>query len=353
MFKRPKNTFHVEPRGNDKKTAFDKVLALEGEFPSPGLLEGLGRIWKRQGDFNEQFRSLKGLTMKERVRATKDFLLYIQGELIELAQNLHWKNHRKSNQVFIRSNILVELIDVFKYWNGLALLWGMTPEEFLETWQSKTRVVEQNYKQEFSEPWNPKKYRACVVLDIDDCLADYTNGMRDFIKLKTGLCPHPPKPRQDMASWLGPSIGVEKAIELKHQFREEGHKRNLETVIGAPGFVKRLHQQGCYIVLMTARPYRQYRRIMGDTLEWLAKNEIPYHAIVWDDTKGERIIKDYPQTLFVVEDHTENACKIADKGIPVYVRNVPNNLGLYLNPNCKRFNDYEDLGAMIERRYDL
>ena len=233
-------------------------------------MSDLERIWKRQAEFNRNFQpNLGALTQAEQELLTKDFVLYMQDEMMELLKNLNWKTHRREKADLLQANIREEMIDIFKYWNSLALIWNMTPEDFLKEWDRKTAVVEQKFQQEFSNPWDPTKYSGCAVVDIDGVLADYVGGLLQFLKDRTGVGIPEPTDGQEFYSHIGKYIGHEKAYELKHIFRETGiESQGLEIIPGALEFMRTLERLGYYILLMTARPYKRYKRIMADTICW-------------------------------------------------------------------------------------
>lgn len=305
-------------------------------------------IWARQETFNKHFQNLGHLSQAEKESLTKDFILYIHGELTELVQNLSWKTHRREGSNIVRGNVIEEIIDIFKYWNGLALIWDLGPEEFLKAWERKTEVVEQKYEQEFMNPWDPKKYKYCAVVDIDGVLADYFKGVFGFIKEKTG---HdiPMITTGEFYAHVGKYIGHEKAYELKHVFRETGiESQGLEPIEGSLKFMNWLKEDGAYILLMTARPYKKYKRIMADTIGWLKRYGYPYHSILFDENKEDRIIKEYSFAKFVVEDTFANAVRIASKGIKVYLRNTSYNEGEKEGLDISRFSTFDRLiGTLI------
>jgi hypothetical protein len=308
-------------------------------------MDELARIWKRQAEFNRNFNpNLGSLSQSEQEALTKDFVLYIQDELMDLLKNLSWKMHRRERASLVHANIREEIIDIFKYWNGLALIWNINEKEFITEWERKTEVVEQKYLQEFSNPWDATKYCGCAVVDIDGVLADYIKGIFEFILERTGVEIPPLLNGQEFYAHVGRFIGHERAYELKHQFRETGtESQGLDAIPGALEFMTALKADGYYILLMTARPYKKYKRIMADTICWLRRFGFPYHSIIFDENKEDRIIKDYTFAKFVVEDTLENALKIASKGIQVYLRETTYNQGDTRGLPVTRFKDFKEL----------
>jgi hypothetical protein len=188
------------------------------------------------------------------------------------------------------------------------------------------------------------KYKACAVVDIDGVLADYISGIFRFIKERTGVEIPPLEGEMEFYSHVGKFIGHERAYELKHIFRDTGvESQGLEPIPGSRKFLTSLKDLDCYILLMTARPYKKYRRMMADTIGWLKQFGFPYHAILFDENKEDRIIRDYSFAKFVVEDTLSNAKKIAQKGIRVLLRDQPYNQGDTGDLPIERFKEYDDI----------
>jgi len=285
----------------------------------------LDEIWKRQIEFNSNLIDFDSLDMESQISLTKEFILYSIDEHMELARELDWKSFRKERrQDFVKSNVKEELIDIFKYWISLCLIWKLTPEDIIEEFNRKSEVVEQRYRQE----WKLAKIdreTPCAIIDIDGVLADYRLGFVTFIQEQTGkLVPVDKITSYEMYDQITEiaKISHEKALDLKHQFRANGYKAKLPLVPGAREFCEKLKENGYQIILMSARPYKKYKRIMADTIYWLKDNSIPYDAILWDEKKDERIVREFPSMAFVVEDSLASASGIASKGKKVYLRDT-------------------------------
>ena len=309
-------------------------------------LKLLKYVWERQAKFNANFHPEKP-NRSQQETYTKESVLSIQSELSELINNITWKPHRKERNQIIESNIREELIDIFKFWNGLCLAWGVGPEEFYNEWLRKTEVVEQRFLQEFQNPWDPNKYRGCVVVDIDGVIADYYGGLVRFIKEKTGVEIDVYDGSTDLYSHVARFIGAEKAYELKHQFRETGEKLRLDPIPGAQLFLKELETLGIYILLLTARPYRKYKRIMSDTLRWLHEHRMPFNAILWDEDKSKRVVEEYPFANAIIEDDPSNARALMGKGFKVFIRNTVYNQ-INRKPDEIRFDHYSEIAVWLD-----
>jgi len=285
----------------------------------------LREIFKDQLDFNRKvIDDMEGLEKKEKVSQTKEYILHLHSECDELLREMAWKSHRKEDGYIIRSNMKEELIDVFKYWLSIVVLWGFEPEEIVEEYWRKSKVVEQRFKQEKRLNFDGRKV---VGVDIDGVLAAYPEHFLDFINREVGT---------DLKVEDLTEYNVYEALELpydmtkrlKAKFRETGEKRHIPVLDGAKEFLESLKNNDYKIVLLSARPYKKYKRIFADTQEWLEKNELIHDAILWDEDKCNRLIREFghDNVEFFVEDNRNNALDIS-KTADVYLINRPYNQG--------------------------
>ena len=299
----------------------------------------LDKIWKRQKEFHELLHGkVENIDVKQQL--TKELILHLISECDEVLNSINWKMHRKSNKIVNKDNLKEELIDVFKYWLNISLIWDLSPEDFVNEFYRKSEVVEQRYHQEKQlDLVNDEKI---IGVDIDGVLADYPKGFLNFIEKETGIKLNIVLKKYFLFDEVGKIIGTEKVKELKHKFRSSGEKRNLEVINNAKEGLNYLKQQGYTIVLLSARPVKQYNRIFPDTIEWLQKNNLVYDAILWDEKKEERILKEFPKMNFMIEDVLENANKVAEENYKVFLINTSYNQG-ETNQNVVRINDWIDL----------
>ena len=64
---------------------------------------------------------------------------------------------------------------------------------------------------------------------------------------------------------------------------------------------------------------------------WLKNNKIKYDALFFDENKDEKIIQKFPKLNFMIEDHGDNALKIAKRGYKVFLVDKPYNRGIKHN----------------------
>ena len=280
-------------------------------------------MWNRQKEFNKNFVDYKNLSIGDKQKFTKDYVLYMHSELSEMLREINYKCHRNEKDI-IESNVKEEWIDIFKYWLSIGLLWDWNPETFIGEFERKSEVVEQRYIQEKQLDLVNKD--RCIAVDIDGVLANYPISFQNFIMKKENVWVD--LKGYDLYEQYAGVLGRERMIELKHEYRDSGEKRNIPVCDGAKEFLDHFYDEAYTIILLTSRPYKKYSRIFADTIEWLKKNDLKYHAIIWDEEKNYEAIKQFPKIEFMVEDHPRFAINIAKLGYRVYLVDRPYNQGV-------------------------
>ena len=180
-----------------------------------------------------------------------------------------------------------------------------------------------------------------IIADIDGVLADYPKSFQDFIKDKTGMWVD--LQGYDLYEEYGVVIGMDRVYELKHEYRETGQKRFIPLCKGAKKLCDTEHENGCSFIFLTSRPYKEYKRIFADTMEWLKKNGLMKKGDVlfFNEEKDWKIIKDFPNVQYVIEDNSNFALRMANYGKQVVL------VDQIYNQNCDhknilRVKDLED-----------
>lgn len=304
-------------------------------------MKELKKIWKKQLKFNSNFFDFRSASSEERQQHTKEIILHLISEADEVLRECNWKMHRKKSLVVREDKMREEIIDVFKYCLTLAQIWNIKPEQFVEEFYRKSDVVEQKYKQEFK--LSLMDDNMVVGIDIDGVLAEYPEGFIKFIEKKTKIDLSKIKiTSYNLYNIIGDVVGVEKMKKLKHEFRMSGEKRNLDCIKGARQSMVQLKKKGYRLILLSARPYKEYPRIFADTIEWLNKNKIPFDAILWDENKEQRILREFPKLNFFVEDCLSNAEKISSLNKKVYLIDKTYNQG-EINKNIIRVKGWKEI----------
>lgn len=282
------------------------------------------KLWNMQLAFNDKFflkklgKRTKDLSLEEKTTWTKNHLLSIVKETMEVLDEIpNWKEHRNENVEFIISNLLEEIIDVNKFAVGLSQLWGMSSEDYFNEYIRKSIVVDQRWSQE-QELNLIDKNAKIVGIDIDGVLGDYHPWFLKFADDIFGF-------KFDTIESLKEKLGTEQYETVKSMYRQSGRKAYMPVKEGAVELTKKLKEKGYQIIILTARPYKKYSRIYPDTLEFLKKNDIQFDAIIWDRKKHVKIIKEFPNLEFMIEDTPIIANEVAFEGFKVFMPAGPGN----------------------------
>lgn len=285
-------------------------------------MDRLKEIFEIQQAFTEKFFQKQGLSIKDvinnkelRIKWNKEYVLALSKEVYEILDEIDWKMHATKNTEDINDNVLEECIDVLKYLFGIIQLNGFTVDDLHNKFIDKSKVVEAKFKQEEVMKEIKASDKKIAFIDIDGVLADWPGGFLKWageFKTLDEFFYKTPKKEQ---------------YKLKSEYRTCGVKAKLDVLDGAKEFMKSTCEKYS-VVLLTARPYKQYFRIYSDTLKWLKDNDICYDAIMFDEEKEKYIINNFDpeQVAFCIDDDITNANRLSDSGFKVYLKK---NLGLY------------------------
>jgi len=192
-----------------------------------------------------------------------------------------------------KSNVAEEAADVLKYVLSIAQLHGIEAVELHEAFCRKTHVVADRAKGEQLVLSHDTKL---VIVDLDGCVAD--------LSVLASATRHHPLPEQE---------------RVKETFRRGGGYADLPLIHGAKEGLALLRELGYKIVIITARPHRQHKRLYGDTLGWLKKHDIAYDLILFRRDKAEALCEHiFPaQPTCFIEDRAKHALEIVDMDVPV------------------------------------
>lgn len=268
-------------------------------------------LWDSQKLFTERVisaldKSIEEMSDDDKIKWTKEYLLSINTECSEALSTLPWKLHRKydSEDKNYRYEFLIELIDIQKYLWGLMQIWGVSIEEFIEVFKTKTHEVEKRWMQEFELLGIENEKKVCII-DIDGVLNYYPKCFYDWVESKFAVSPD--------------EMTVAAHADFKEKYRASGAKKLQQVNFESKKALKLLKQHGYIIVLLTKRPYLFVRRIVSDTLWWLNKNDIVYDYIFWSQGKPKTYILDKITDMrFAVDDSYDSCDAFREAGVKVY-----------------------------------
>lgn len=309
-------------------------------------MDELAEMFKQQSAFQRNFFQPEGADDEARTDYTKEMVLNIIEELDELLKATgNWKEHRYEPSQPRKSGIQEECVDVFKYLVNIMLAYGITPSSFMKAFDSKSLVVEERYAWEKTLSSLKLKDKVAAV-DLDGVLAAYPENWLAYLSKLLGTAY-----TLDDFSFIEaplPSIPRNVYMRLKHEYRESGHETlYVDVVSGAASFTNALRLRGYKVIILSARPYKKYKRMLADTILWLRKHRIHYDAVLWDQHKHVRIIEQFPQLSFMVEDNPRIASQVASLGYRCYLLNRPYNQGVS-HPNISRVSKLDEIVKEVE-----
>jgi len=338
--------YNIEDFDDHYKVSLDGVI----EIKKAG--DRLERIFERQRMFSKEFINPETTSEDDKISYVKEMLLHILSEGDELLKATgKWKKFRFISDETKISGIEEEAIDIFKFVLNILYAYNrLNADSFEETFNRKSLVVEERFKWEKKLQTLTPNDKVCA-LDLDGVLAKYPENWINFLNQKRGLTAPIPIRLEDFQfiSAPLPEIPRRKYYEWKHEFREQGFESlYVDPMEEASEFTKKVKDLGYNIIILSARPYKEYKRIMPDTIEWLRKHNILYDAVYWDSEKHVRILRDVPFLTFIVEDNPNIANEVASLGYSVYLLSRPYNKDSYISENIVRINNLLEIISHLQ-----
>ena len=186
--------------------------------------------------------------------------------------------------------------------------------------------------------WEIKEKEKICCFDIDGVLMNcYPNCWVDFINLKLK------KSYADL-NIAKKTVSYDIYRELKEQYRTSGIKEELPCDLYAGIVTKELKEQGWTIVIMTARPAEKYPTLAKQTYNWLSKNKNSYDYVIFGEkNKHVKILENFPNLKFAVEDNSYIANKIARTGVKVFLLENCYNKDASITDGVKRINSLMEI----------
>ena len=287
------------------------------------------RLMKDQRLFNRQLFKPEDSSEQAMIERLRDLVLGSMEENIELLRTFEWKPHRQRKVLQNAAYSHEQLIDMFKFWLSLADLTNFPIHRVEELYHAKSRVVRYRYQTE----WLHSIDRPCVVVDIDNVLADYIRGFADWVdvtvpRTMTSERMHLVRERvrtcAEKGQWLSAdSIGItpQEWLSLKHQFRSTGGKLTLPSFSDAKPFLEWCRASGWLILLITSRPIEEYPNLFTETMTWLTERGLIFDRLWWADRKADRLDLDgilLSQVRFAVDDDSTYVRQFASRGVKTY-----------------------------------
>lgn len=322
---------------------------------APGLLDGSGgledllKLWDGQIAYNDRVKEFSAQPPTLQEQWTVHYIVGLMSECDELLREVRWKAHRATRERPLnRANIAEELTDISKYIISLWQLWGFSLRDAIAAIQTKSEILEQIQKQEIFAT-KPEPEQLVVISDLDGTVADWRSTFIRWCEQKS----HPIRSKTSQG-YFGQSLRLELdyAVDFRDyrrwsdEFESSGAYRHLDIYPDAVAFLQRALQLGAYLIVVTARPVKQHKRIWADSWFWLKEHGIQPAQLLFGDAERvllSRELKDFQNPLVILEDNPDLALRMSPHAT-VWVRAQPyNDLD-----GLQRFNSYQECIPMLE-----
>lgn len=297
------------------------------------LSELLRDIWDQQREYNEKIFAIEGTN--EPNYWSRQYLLGLTSQVAEVLHEIKWKRHRNENgKKIVRLNVLEEIADIAKFTISLAQIWGFSAEQVLQAVYEKGEILDFRLKMEFKEPLHGKKI---LITDVDGTLADYASTFKAYL------------PGDIFANSAINTLLIDDSLqitypdyyEIKEKFEEDGGYRGIFPYSDTANALQNMKRLGYYIIVVTSRPAKIYKRIFKDTLYWFGLHNLPIDELYM--LGSDRILlacelaKDNEVILW--EDDPEILRRASNSNITTFARKHAYNSDLIL-PSVKFIDSY-------------
>lgn len=275
----------------------------------------------------------EAMTELERERAAKDLQLGIYEEAAEMARACtQYKRHLLRAPAVERANVVDAAADLLKYVLAMCQLHGIGADELREGIVRKTDEVSCRAEGERLEL---ERHTPLIVTDLDGCVADLSEFSSQLSTISDG---------RELDDRI---IGA--LEDLKSRFYRSGGFATVPTIPGAPEGLRKIKAAGFKIVVVTARPHWQFKRIYADTREWFARHDIPHDKLLFNKDKADAIIEHvFPaRPAWFIEDRSKHAIELAAIGIRVLLIDTPNNQDIKTHPLIRRVKGWDEITEII------
>jgi len=295
-----------------------------------------------QRKFSNLFFDTKDLTEEQKIQRHKTFCLALHSETSQLADAVHYKDHRNNITKTDRQKILFESIDVFRYALSVLNLWDFSSTEVEEAFESRDAFLWDRNQKPLSA-WNNQPV---AVVDIDDVIGEFRKCFFEWLNntFETNLSEDLPE------YYYNGMCGNLTGEEAFMQFIDEGMLQKISLNKNVAKSLVALQNAGYWIQLLTARPHDNLKCVY-DTYAWLRSNNIVYDNVAFSSEKYRWLSdKDFfkqKKISFAVDDSPKNVAEYAHHGVKVFVPRRSYNQSVWDLDNAVSFDWVNDDFAKV------
>jgi phosphoglycolate phosphatase-like HAD superfamily hydrolase len=305
----------------------------------------LKEMLQKQKVFADKFYDSENMTESEKIEKHKTLCLAMHSEISQLADSVHYRDHRTRITPTHKQNILFETMDVYRYCLAILNLWEYDETEAVAAFESRdSHLLVRTHKNISNWSGEP-----VVVVDVDDVIARFRQNFYEWINRTY------PESNVDHTSseyFLSKPVSGKSGDELLQEFIDSGELRKLSVCQNVIDNLRLLRQSGYWIHILTARPDTELKCV-NETYEWLEKYVKEFDSVQLSSEKYIAVagLEPYKQGKIVcsIDDSPKHSSEYAMHGIPCLVPSRSYNQGVLESDGIYPF-DWEtgDITALVE-----
>ena len=291
----------------------------------------LKKMMATQKAFSDTFFDASSLTEAEKIDRHKTFCLSMHSEISQLANTVHYQDHRPTISPTHRANILFETMDVYRYCLSILNLWGFSAEDATKAFAARDAHLNSRAEKSLAR-WDGKPI---VVVDVDDVLANFRERFYRWVNQAydadlTELSPE---------YFFTRIIAGKSGDQLLAEFVEAGEVSKLDVCENLQSALHHLRASGYWIHILTARPADELK-CLYETYAWLLKN-VEFDSLALFPEKYIHLAATEPfkqgKVICAIDDSPKHAGELAHHGIHTFVPMRSYNQAVWNQDNITTF----------------
>jgi len=303
---------------------------------------------KLQNDFSRNYYDVEELSEQEKIDKHKTLCLAMHSELSQLADSVHFREHRPTITPTHRQNILFETMDVYRYCLSILNLWGFTEADAISAFETR----DSHLRVRTEKNWSKWKNQPVVVVDVDDVIARFRQSFYEWINTTYDQT----FDEQSSEYFISKTVAGKSGDTLLQEFIDAGYLKNLDVCQNVLVGLKKLRADGYWIHILTARPESELK-CLNETYSWLSLHVKEFDSVQFSSEKYIAIagLEAYSKGKIIcaVDDSPKHAAEYAMHGVKCLVPKRSYNQGVWNNDNIIPF-DWEksDISSLINSVQD-
>lgn len=308
----------------------------------------LSDIYNVQKDQNRHWVNYLTVDDKEKLELVQEYILSMNLNGLKILDEMNWQRHILNKKELDINNVKEHCVDMLKYLLSILLIFDINIDDFTNSFNNKTKVVDEKWRQ---EQIIISQYQKIITIDIDEIIFSYLDSFYNYMCDEIKWLKNYEVFKRTSYHFYNYICGITTEIEeeMNKSFIENGMFRNLSIVDGSVKYINRLKKEGYVIILLTARDYKRYERLYYDTYFNLQSVGCNYDKIIWNKSKSDSVTTLMPaKVLYHIEDRDKHALEVASVGINVLLLNKDYN-GKIDHSKISIVNNWEEIYAKITK----